>query len=116
MNLYYNGTDEPIHHFDSDESPSGLVGDLLAKENVEDAQKYWDIISKLDENERKNKSHTFSMRLLIFVLVVLCLIVIAEYFAEIENEYTKDLFDFFKYLATTLTGYIFAIYNKKDAD
>ena len=115
MSLSYDEIDEPLHRSEPSTNPS-LIGGELTEEDAAAAKKYWEIISKIDENARKNKSHIFSMGLLIFVLVVLCTIVIVEYRVDVENEYTKDLFDSFKYLATTITGYLFASYNKKETD
>ena len=114
MSQFYNDTDTPL--FDSKENSPQLLKDELNDNEVNFIEKCVDILWKLEENARKSKSHTLSMGLLIFVLVMLCAIVIIEYFVTIENAYTKELFEFFKYVATTLIGYLFASYNKKDTE
>lgn len=110
MKMIYDTLDEPLF---SKEDEGSVSGDLLPFDRAKLLERLVQAKEKSDANDRKNWVHIFSIALLSFVL--LCLIVFAsvEYVVEIENEYVKEIFDFFKYIATTLMGFLFAS-NKKE--
>ena len=110
MNLNYNEMDTPLFHDDATDGEK-LSGDVLASRDVETLERLVEARSKDSETNRMNSAHIFSIILLGVVLAGLCAIMGIEYFVEIENEYVSELFEFFKYVATTLIGYLFATHK-----
>lgn len=113
MNPNYDEMDKPLFR-DETADDEKLSGDVLSSWSVAAMERIVDARSKNSETDRRNSAHRFSIRLLWAVLIGLCIIVIVEYFVEIENEYVTELFEFFKYVATTLVGYLFATHKKDE--
>ena len=113
MNRNYDEKDQPLFpekRVVSEEVP----GDILSSNEVSHWERIAETKSKISKIERENEAHKFSMRLLWAVLLGLCIIVVVEYFPVIDNEFVQELFEFFKYVATTLVGYLFASHKKEE--
>lgn len=113
MSKFYDEVDAPLFVDKDEDGDNGLLGSTLSSKSVSAMERIAKTKARLDENNRKNLSHKFSIKFLWFVLVGLCVITVCEYFVDIENEYTRELFEFFKYIGTTLIGYLFASHKKE---
>ena len=114
MRKDFSEKDRPLFKGDEDiESP--VRGNSLPDKIVSAMEQLANAWSTVKSEQRKTSALNFSMWVLACVLVALVVITVIECFVNSENEYVKELFDFFKYIATTLVGYVCAS-HKKDGE
>ncbi len=112
MSKFCEEKDEPLFK-DSDEAELSLKGGNLPEKQVSSMERLAAVLATVGNDQRKTSALKFSMWLLGCVLGVLAAITLLECFVDTKNEYVKDLFDFFKYISTTLVGYVCASHKKE---
>ena len=104
--------DTPLFPEEEEGKKDEVSASAISEREAADMERLVGLENKLSEINRKNSAHTFSIVLLCCILGTLFLMTVIEYFVAAENEYIKELFEFFKYVATTLIGFLFA--NSKE--
>lgn len=113
MKKNYDEPDMPVE-FDEQEKSEEILGKRIPNKRVEYIEKLADATIKLDENNRKNGA----VKLIVFILIAMCVLTVLN---SIENMFglngplVSELFEFFKYIGTTLIGYLYANSGSKES-